>query len=181
MAGIGDSFLPQCGNVRPSGVVPYVLPSRLPSHTKAIYLAYDSLLIPNTTHFPPALSTKIASLDTVEDGLQESALGASWTPSCHSPPGSGAQSCTSRHPHSREFVPFAASGSSRCIPGGEPARGPNRPLESRPEFETLTRNKDMHVRTLEFSPASGVVWSQPEAFVTEGRGVFSFSSLPRVE
>ena len=98
----------------------------LPSHTEALFRPYNSTLLP---HLPLTPLMKFASLGIMEDGLRESALGASLTPSCHSLLDPGAQQYVARYPHSEVLVPFAAEGSSRNIRSGKSTHSPEPPLE----------------------------------------------------
>ncbi len=149
-----------------------------PSHTEALYRPYNSTLLP---HFPLTPLMKIASLGIMEGGLREAALGASPTPSCRSPLASGAQQYVASYPHSEVFVPFAAEGSSRNILSGKSTHSPEPPLEYWTKFDASALDQYTHTRAIEFSLASGVVWSQPNVPVTEDHGACSFSASPKAE
>jgi len=116
MSEIRDSTLPLCGNIRPTGDGPCVILPLLPSRADALYGPYQSTLL---RHYQLMPSMKVASLSIVEDGLRDSALGASLAPLCRSPLNSGARLDTESLHHSEQFVPFAASNSSRGIPSGK--------------------------------------------------------------
>jgi len=178
MYGIGDSFLPLCGSNHPAGVAPCVILPLLPSHIEALYRSYKSTVLP---HFPPTPLMRIASLGIVEDGLLGSAPEASLTPSCRSPLDPGSQPDAARGPYSEEFVSFAVSGPPRSIPSGKSTHRPDPHLECRTKFEVSTLNKFVHTRTIEFPLASGVVWFQESAPVTEDREMCLFSSFPKSE
>ena len=121
---------------------------------------------------------KIVSLGIAEDGSLESALGASLRPSYRLSSDSGAQSGAETYPNPQEFVPFVASSSPSRIPGNKSTHVSDPPLACRTGFETLTRDNYVHTRTMESPLTSGALWSQPNVFVNEDRGLCSFSSFP---
>jgi hypothetical protein len=128
MDGIRDSMLPLCGNIRPVGVGLCGILPLLPSHAKALYRPHQSILLPHSPMVPLA---KTASPGIVEDGLRDVALGAPLAPLCNSPLDSGARPDAAIHCNSEQFVPFAASTSSRGILSGKFTYYPDPPFDCR--------------------------------------------------
>ena len=176
---VGSSFLPFCGNAGPAGIALCVIFLHPISLTRVIYRAHQIALLPH----PPMQSLKLASVGIAENGVGESAPGPSQTPSCGFPSGSDTQVRTAAHMHSKEFVSFAATGSSRCIPSGKSAHSADPQFQFRTEFEasTPTPGGDTHIRVGDFPLTSGAVWCQANRLVTEDRGVCSVSPPPQAE